>query len=300
MMIKILKWTGIVLGALIGLAALVIIALFAVGNARLARTYQIRPEMVAIPSDAASIAQGKQLVTGPGLCTDCHGDDLSGKVILDDPKVGYLPGSNLTPGNGGSASEFTDADWVLALRHGVSPEGKALLAMPSENYYYLSDQDLGAIIAYLKSLPPVDRNLGETKMSLLGKTLLAAGAFGKAAIPAEFIDHTGPRPAAVEPGINIQYGDYLVRIAGCRDCHGEDLAGGRNAAPGAPFAPSLTPAGSIGAWSKETFINDIRTSQASNSQAGSMPWSKVAQMTDGDLEAMYLYLRSLLAIKNDQ
>lgn len=140
MLAKILKWIGIVLGGLIGLAAVIILTLFIMGNARLHKRYTVEPETVVIPTDAAAIQEGQRRVTS--MCTHCHGEDLAGKIILDDPSVGYVAASNLTPGKGGAGSEFSDADWVLALRHGVDPEGRALLAMPSGSYYYLSDYDL--------------------------------------------------------------------------------------------------------------------------------------------------------------
>jgi hypothetical protein len=104
--------------------------------------------------------------------------------------------------------------------------------MPAHNYYYMSDQDLCELIAYLKTLPPVDHDMGEPEMSLVGKVMLAAGAFGPNAIPAETIDHTGARPAVIETGTNPKYGGYLVQLEGCRDCHGDDYSGGKSPEPG--------------------------------------------------------------------
>lgn len=291
MLLKVLKWIGILLAGLIGLAAVLIIVLYVIGNARLTRRYSIQPEAVIIPTDTASIQQGQRLATR--LCSHCHGENFSGTVILNDPTIGYISASNLTPGKGGSGNALTDADWVLALRHGVDPEGRPLLGMPSEYYYYMNDQDLGAMIAYLKTLPSVDKDLGETKMSFVGTVLLSAGAFGDAALPAETIGHTGPRPPAVAPGITVEYGDYLVRLGACRDCHGKQLAGGHSPAPGSPLAPNLTPGGIAGAWSQRTFINTARTTQDTT-----MPWSELAQMNDSELQAVYLYLKSLPAEKS--
>ena len=291
MLAKTLKWIGIGLGGLIILAGLLVIAMYAMGNARLTRHYDIQPEAVIVPTDEAAIQQGQRLITR--LCAHCHGQDFSGKVILDDPSVGYIPASNLTPGKGGAGSEFSDADWTRALRFGVDPEGRALLGMPSENYYYTNDQDLGAMIAYLKSLPPVDHELGETKLNTIGTVLFTAGAFGDAALPAEVIDHSGPRPPVVVAGVSVEYGGYLVRLGGCRDCHGKQLSGGHSPAPGSPLAPNLTPGGIASAWSQRTFISAARTSPD-----GEMPWSELAQMSDPELQAMYLYLKSLPAEKS--
>ena len=67
----------------------------------------------------------------------------------------------------------------------------------------------------------------------------AAGVFGKHALPAETIDHTGPRPAVTEAGMNARYGEYLARLGCCRDCHWEDFSGGKSPEPGSPPAPDL-------------------------------------------------------------
>lgn len=144
------------------------------------------------------------------------------------------------------------------------------------------------MIAYLKTLQPVDNELGETKMTFMGTILLAAGAFGDAALPAEAIDHTGPRPPAVAAGVTEQYGGYLVRLGSCRDCHGEKLTGGHSPEPGSPQTPGLTSSGMGGAWSQQTFISAARTTKDT-----SMPWSELAHMTDPELQAVYTYLKSL-------
>jgi len=284
---KILKWIGIVLGGLIILAAVLVGVLYAMANARLTKKYDVQVESVVIPTDQAAIEQGKKWATV--LCADCHGADFSGKPLVDDKTVGFVPAPNLTSGEGGAGGEFTDADWILALRHGVDPhEGRAFIGMPSMNFYYVNDQDLGAIIAYIKSVPPVDHEMGEPNLSFMGKVILGAGGFGKNILPAEVINHTGTRPSAVAPGINVEYGGYLVQIEGCRDCHGEDLTGGKSPEPGAPRAPDITSGGVGGEWSQETFITSVRTMNGKG-----MPWAILKPLDDSELEAIFMYLQSL-------
>ena len=125
--------------------------------------------------------------------------------------------------------------------------------------------------------------------------ILAAGGFGKDVLPAEVITHTGPPPSAGAPSIlvdyrnyNFDYGEYLVRISGCRDCHGEDLTGGQSPEPGAPYAPDLTSSGVGGTWSKETFIAAARTMKGKG-----MPWMVLKPLDDPELEAILLYMQSL-------
>ncbi len=290
---KVFKWMGIVVGGLIGLIALVVIVLYFVGNARMSRAYDVQPEVVTIPTDAGAIEEGRRWATSLG-CKSCHGENLSGEIMIDDSTLGYIPTPNLTPGAGGAGGEFTDADWILSIRHGIDPhEGRALLGMPSGNYFYMTDEDFGELIAYLKSIPPVDNDLGEIRLTFMTKVLLAAGAFGENALPAEFIDHTSARPAVIAPGPSVEYGGYLVRIIGCRDCHGAELAGGKNPEPGAPPGPNVTPGGSLGTWSLEDFLTATRTRKSEN-----MPWEDFAHMSDHELEAIFLYLRSLPASEN--
>jgi mono/diheme cytochrome c family protein len=286
MITKIAKWIGILLGSLIVLAAILGSVLVSKGNARLAKKYEVQIEAVAIPTDQESIERGRKWAAV--LCADCHGMDYSGKLLIDDPVIGFLPASNLTSGQGGMASEFTDADWIQVLRHGIDPrEGRALIAMPSMNYYYLTDKDLGEVIAYMKTIPSMDHDLGEPKMSFMGKILLSAGAFGKDILPAESINHDGQHPAVIAPDVTVEYGGYLVRVTGCRDCHGQDLTGGKSPEPGAPPAPGITSSGVVGAWPKETFINQVRTLDGTG-----MPWLMLKPLNDAELEAIFLYLQS--------
>ncbi|MBM3179250.1 MAG: cytochrome c [Chloroflexi bacterium] len=291
---KIFKWIGVVLGGLIGLIVLLAIGLYFVGNARMNKTYNIQPEAVTIPTDEGSIERGQRWARSLG-CTGCHGEDLSGTVMFDDPALGYIPVPNLTAGEGGAGRDFTDADWILAVRHGIDPhEGRPLLGMPSGDYSYMTDEDLGELIAFLKSAPPVENDLGEIRLTFLAKVMLAAGAFGEEVLSAEIIDHSGAaRPSPVEPGASVEYGDYLVRIVGCRTCHGAELAGGKHPEPGAPPGPNITPGGSFGEWSLE----DFRTAAATR-QSKYMPWEAFAGMSNHELEAIYLYLQSLPALEN--
>ncbi|MCL5950963.1 MAG: c-type cytochrome [Chloroflexi bacterium] len=206
--------------------------------------------------------------------------------MFEDPSLGHIDAPNLTPGKGGIGKDYTDADWVRSLRHGVGPDGKPLLVMPSADFYNLSDQDLGDIIAALKSLPPVDKEMQDPALTPLGQVLLSAGAFGDI-IDAERIDHNGPRPTPVAPGATAAYGDYLVRTVGCRTCHGANLSGGKDPDPKAPPAPNLTQSGDLRNWSEADFLTAARTRKSEF-----MPWKDLSRMTDDELKVIWLYLQS--------
>jgi mono/diheme cytochrome c family protein len=184
-----------------------------------------------------------------------------------------------------------EADWVRAIRHGIDPDGKPLFVMPAKDFYYLNDQDLGQIIAYLKSLPPVDNAVNEKSFALPGRVLLGLGVFGDV-LNAETIDHTGPRPDSPAAGVTAAYGEYLVRTFGCSTCHGPQLSGGQSSDPGMPPGPNLTPGGPMVYWTQDTFISTVRTRQSEW-----MPYQSLAKMSDDELGALWLYLGSLPALE---
>jgi mono/diheme cytochrome c family protein len=282
-MLKVLKWIGIALGGLLGLAILAVVVIYFVYGARMERRYTISPETIAIPTDAASLERGRRLVVA-AQCQDCHGEDLAGLVTVDDPAMGRLYASNLTAGRGGVGRHFGDADWVRALRHGVGPDGRSLLVTPAQYYYYLSDADVGAIIAYIKSLPPVDKELPTPEVGPLGRVLLTV-IEPPEWLPAEKIDHSAPRPPAPSPGVTAAYGEYLVRTGACMACHSID---GPNL--------SAAPGGGLASWSEAEFIRAIRDGRKPDGQtidSKEMPLRSLRYHTDDDLRAMLLYLRAL-------
>jgi cytochrome c553 len=286
---KILKWFGISLGVLL---VIILVVFYFKGDGMLKRTYSLAPEAVSIPTDAASIARGKHFVGA--ICLDCHGPDLAGKNLIKAP-FATIDSANLTPSESGAGSEFKDADWVRALRHGVDDKGRSLVVMPAQVFWNFSDQDLGDIVAYLKTLPPVDKQHNDPKVNALGKIMFGAGLFGKDIVPANGIAHT-QRPAAVPVGVTAEYGQYLVNVTGCHDCHGAQLAGGKSTKPGAIDAANLTPGGDLKTWSKADFINTLRTGVAPNLHKlnpDEMPWKYVSTYSDDELTAIFLSLQAL-------
>jgi mono/diheme cytochrome c family protein len=293
---KFLKWLGIGFGVLIALVVLAATGLYAIGSQRLSRPYRIEPETVSVPTDNATLEAGQRWTAI--YCAHCHGDDAGGQAFIVDPMIGTINASNLTAGQGGIGAAYTDGDWVRSLRHGVSPAGRPLLAMPSHEYYFLSDADLGAIIAYLKHASPVDRAWDPPNVTFTGRIMIAAGVFGEAALPAEIIDHISERPAAPQPGVSAAYGEYLVKTGGCATCHGGAMAGGRPPMPGEPPGPNLTPGGALAQWSEADFITAIRTGQKPNGAkiSSAMDLKSLANLTDDEMRAMFLYFQSLPAL----
>jgi mono/diheme cytochrome c family protein len=281
---KFLKWTGIILGVAVLVLFLAGTGLVLSTNARLNKVYTIQVEAVSIPTDAASLERGEHLVSI--YCSSCHGENFGGKEFFNDPALAIVDAANLTNGKGGVGNYYTDEDWVRTIRHGVKPDGRSIFVMPSSDFYYFSDNDLGQVIAYLKTLPPVDREATTLQTGLMGKVLTGLGLLGDV-FPAENIPHD-IRPESVPVSDSAEYGEYLTKTFGCQTCHGENYAGGQSPEPGAPPGPNLTPGGNLANFTDEVFINFIRARQSEF-----MPFESLGKMNDEELTAIWLYLQSL-------
>lgn len=282
----------ILLSVLLGLIGAAVAAVYLGSDTRLNTIYQITVDLPTIPTDATSIERGSHLAVAVTGCADCHASRLEGKVFVDAPPFRAVA-ANLTRGAGGVGGTYSDADWVRAIRHGVNPAGKPLLLMPSQHFAALSDDDLAALIAYLKSVPPVDNQLLPTEMRTLGRVLLLAGQLPP--FPAEVIDHTSARREAPPPAATVEYGRYLTTIGACAECHGQQLAGSPPVEEGAPPGPNLTPGGQLADWVEADFRRAMREGITPNGHRlnAAMPWRVYSQMSDEELEAIYRYLMSL-------
>jgi len=289
---RVLKWVGYVVGGLVAVIVLCISVVYVVTSSRMGKTYPTEAEAVAIPTDPAAIERGRHLAVAVGKCTDCHGDNLAGKMISDDPVFARLWSSNLTSGKGGIGSSYTDADYVRAIRYGVRRDGKPLIFMPSDAFNHFNDADLGSIIAYVKSVPPVDQTTSPPSIGPIARVLSVTTAFPL--IPARNINRNAPRPALVAVGVTKEYGDYLLATGGCKNCHNSNLSGGEKIQ--GVQVPNLTPAG-IGKWTEADFTKVLRTGVRPDGRILSaiMPYAYTRFLTDDEIKAMWMYLQSLPA-----
>jgi cytochrome c553 len=271
---KFLKWAGILLGGLVGLAVLAGGVFYPVGMEKLTRSYP------GIPVETVSVSKGADAVTRGGHiaaiwgCTRCHGADLSGTLITSDPIegaipiLGTIPASNLTSGKGGIAGTYTATDWVRAIRHGLKPNGQAEILMG--DYSSLSDQDLGDLMAYLKQVSPVDTTVSEPQFGPVFPIAPAVGIFAPAA---ERIAHDAPRPADPTPGATQEYGRYLSVI--CSECHGNSVAR------------------KLGSWNRDDFMRAFRSGYLSNGKklGPIMSSQTFRELSDLELTALWLYFK---------
>jgi cytochrome c1 len=293
----ILKWIGIVLGGLVVLIAIAGVSIYFASEARLNATFDVPEESMSFYNNDEAVALGEHLAVIRG-CTDCHSEDLGGKVMIADPMLGMVYASNLTAGAGGIGESYSDESLARAIRHGVGADDNGLLVMPSEEFFIFSDEDVNALVAYIRSLPAVDREPEETKLSLLGRALFMAGQLPP--LSAEVIDHNATRPAAPQVAADADYGEYLAIT--CTGCHGKDFAGAPipGAPPDTPPSANLTPGGSLANWDEAGFIQALRTGVTPDGKTldpAQMPWPATAVMSDLELQALWRYLQSLPAVQ---
>ncbi|MGH7958987.1 MAG: c-type cytochrome [Opitutaceae bacterium] len=291
-MSRFLEILGYIAAGFVVLVAIAATTVYFVSNGRMTKTHVVTPRPVTIPGDAVAIARGKHLAETRG-CNECHGQDYAGNKVIEDTAMGTLHGPNLTRGKGGRVASFKDEDWVRAIRHGVGPDQRGLFLMPSEEYVHFSDEDLGAIIAYLKTVPAVARERVPIVLGPVSRVLLATG---KMQLPADQIDHANVKPAFVQPGITKEYGGYVAN--GCIGCHGPNLSGGKIPVgpPNWPEAANLTPhdGARIAKWTEADFLTVMRTAKRPDGTELDPVMPRLfGQMDDVELKALWAYFKTL-------
>ncbi len=289
---KIFKRLAKGLGVLLGLIALFIGIVYFITSRRMAQTFQVKDHPVPVYTAAADIAEGKRLYISRG-CGDCHGENQAGKTFIDDPAIGKFTGSNLTTGKGGVLASRNDLDLEKAIRHGVGKDGRALLLMPATDFQGMSNQDVGRIIAYMRTVPAVDNTPPALRAGPVGRILYFLGKI-PVFISAEKIDHNAEPVSEVKPGLTVEYGKYIAQT--CTGCHNYQLTGGpiQGAPPEWPPASNITNAGLKG-YNEEQFITALRTGKRPNGSEinAIMPWRNLSKMTDTEIKALFQYLKTL-------
>ena len=288
---RVLKWIGFGAAGVVILFAIGLTIVYALSSRAMSREYAVTVPPLLIPTDFTSVARGRHLATAISQCANCHGDNLAGKVFVDNAVMGQLYAANLTRGKGGIGGSYSDTDYVRAIRHGLGRDRRPLLAMPSNAFFTMSDADVASLVAYLKTVPAVDAVLPPKRIGPLARALYVATDFPL--VPAEEVPHDQPRPAAVAPGVSREYGNYLANIGGCKSCHLKDLNGGVPV-EGNVITANLTPTG-IGKWTQADFVKAMRSGIRPDGRvlSAAMPWPYMRLMTDDELAALWVYLRSL-------
>jgi mono/diheme cytochrome c family protein len=294
---KVAKWVAIGFGGVAVLAGGAVFAGLQLADSRMARKVEVPVVAVTVRADAQSIERGKYLFASRG-CVDCHGTNGAGRVFLDDGNGLRIKGPDITPAPRGVVARYQPQDWVRAIRHGVSPTGRPLMIMPSEDYNRFTDADLGSLVAYLQSLPPADGTPAEVSLPLVPKMLYG---FGMITDAASKIDHRLPPQQPVAEGVTLEHGAYVANM--CIGCHGAQLTGGRipGSPPDWPPASNLRPGNTSGMAAyadAQAMLKLFKTGKRPDgSEVKVMPFESLREMSETDVRALHLYLQSLKPAK---
>jgi len=286
------KWIGGLAVLLVVVGGGLVIAANLLFDRKRDRVVALEVKGVTVVSDEAALARGKYLFASRG-CGDCHAATGAGRVFIDDPASGFVVRSpNIT--SGGVVAKYSDVDWVRAIRHGVRPDGRALFVMPSEDYNRFTDVDVAALIAYLRSMPPVAGEGASFQVPLPVKALYATGVIKDAA---EKIDHSLPPATPVAEGVTAEHGKYVANL--CLGCHGPGLAGGKipGGPPDWPAASNLTPGPGTVMTAYDT-ADKLKAMFRSGKRANGtpiavMPFDTLRELNDTDVAAVLAYLKTL-------
>ena len=282
-----MKWGGASLAALLSTAVTLLSLILIVGLFKLhARTAPAPVTKVA--GTPEQIQRGKAI--SDGFCSACHSKTgtLTGGLDIGEHfpvSIGSLVSSNLTPA--GQLSRWSDGDIFRAIRNSVDPDGRWLIIMSYTNAGNLSDEDIRAVIAYIRSLPAIGKPTDNRPdhLNLLGIAMLGAGMLPKGK-PVSIGPITAPPASSTS-----LYGEYILSYQDCRGCHGAKLTGG---VPGqlGPLGPDLN---LVKGWKLEEFVATMRTGVDPNGHELSkeMPWRPIGRMSDEELSAVYEYLTHL-------
>lgn len=318
---RILKGLGIVVGVLAVLVMGLVVFVQLTWNRPVSRPV---PEMTA-PNDAETVARGEYLYNYTQICWLCHGSEGShspgepqaGGREFDateiGPGFGYLYGSNVTPDTETGIGAWSDGELVRAIREGLDREGRLIFPiMEAEWYHGMSDEDTLALVAYMRSLPPMRNEVPPNRLSFAAKALMALGMV-KPQPPI-----TGPVVAAPR-GATAEYGQYLALHGSmCAGCHTPRSPNTGVYDMTRPFAggdfliheegldttgTNLTPDGAagIGDWTEGQFVTAMRRGVRPDGtvMVAFMPWPVYSRWTEEDLRAIWLHLRSLAPITHE-
>lgn len=261
-------------------------------NASMAMVYDVPLPAVQRSSEPAVLARGKHLAESIGGCSskDCHGADFGGGAPIKLGPLGTIRGPNIT--GGGRGAEYSDSELARLISHGIKRDGHGVRFMPAPDFAWWPDDDVAALVSYLRTVPTVGRPSGDSELGILAKVLDRKGMLPLDG--ARRIDHRN-RPIAPAPAPTAAYGAFLVNA--CRGCHGAELSGGP--IPGAPaemaIPLNITPdATGIKGWTFADFDKLLSTGIRKNGKHLDplMPVAELGKFNDVERHALWAYLES--------
>ena len=283
------KWALRIVGGLALLVMLALAAVYLLSERVLEREYAVEAERITVPTDSASVAEGRRLAAIRGCYDGCHGEGTEGGVFFGPPGVqGLLMGRLVAPDLGRLAREWTVEELELAVRHGIRPDGTSTLAMPSSMYQGLSDEDFGKIVAFLRSRGGSTGPTTEIRLGPLARFFVLRGVFEPRAVE---IDHERSPPDTTPVVDTLAHGEYLARTV-CTECHGLDFEGGGETGSAPPLAV-------VAGYGPDEFARLMATGEpVGDRELGLMRGvsrSRFSHFTAAEVAALYAFLRQRVA-----
>jgi mono/diheme cytochrome c family protein len=286
---RFVRWVAFVAIGLVAVAAIGYGIIVVASNRAIDQRVAVTPPPLVLGH--GTVERGRHLFNAVSSCVVCHGTDGGGGPFINAPAMAVLNAPNLTRGPGGVGAAYTDADYDRAIRRGIRADGTRLLVMPSWAYAAFSNDDAASVIAFIRTLAPVDRVTPRVRLGPMGRVLIATH---KLPFDATRIEDEAP-PAPPTSITTVEFGKYLARVGGCMSCHGAHLSGGHLAgSPDDPPAANLTPT-ALASWSSADFIRTLTKGRnpAGHTLNPFMPWRTLRNMTDDELTAIYEYLKTV-------
>lgn len=290
---KLLRWFGALVGIVLAVGGLFVAWQVHAYDASMTKVYDVPLPAIVVPNDPATLARGRHLAESLGGCLACHGSDLAHARKDELGPLGVMQAPNITTGRNGVLSQYSDAELARLILHGIKKDGRSVTFMPSQDINWLPPEDVAAIIAFVRSMPPVDTEPNVMGFSVLMKVLDRMEMMQ--ADVARRIDHAR-RERAPSPAPTAAYGLFIGKL--CKGCHGDGLAGGPipGAPPEIPVPLNLTPdATGLKDWSYDDFARLMREGVRKNGKKLDpfMPLDTMKAMNDTEMQALWAYLRTL-------
>ncbi|MEZ5983882.1 MAG: c-type cytochrome [Parvularculaceae bacterium] len=277
---KPLKIAAITAAALGGLALASYAAVWLLGERIIARKYSVPAISITHSTDAAVIDHGRRMSEVAG-CRGCHSADLNGKLFGEARFVYRMTTANLPR----LAATYSDEDFARSIRHGVKPNGRSVIGMPSPAFYDMRHEDLSAIISYIRTMPDKGERLPRSETWILGRIEFLQGLYPP---EASTIDHNAPQ-RIYDFSNQLELGEYLARIA-CSECHGINFEGAPEG-PGPGLPPDLTIAA---AYPSDAFAHLLRTGEPLGGRdlelMDDVARDRFIHFTDEEVEAIHAFL----------
>ncbi len=272
-----MRWIRRIAAVLAALVILILAVIYGGSEWIIRRGHAVPLRQIAIPRDAASIAEGGRLARAYA-CLDCHKQKAQGAVLFEAAAVGRI----VAPAFASVAPSYSDAELVRLIRHGVRRDGAGQIIMPSDAYVHMADEDVARIVAWMRTLKPAPADVtGRSSYGPVGRALLLAGKIPMWVMPGE-IASPARRPADV--------GGYYVgsMCAACHALHEEKVM-----ADTGDVAPPL--AMMAASYGDAEFAELLRTGKLIGGRKGKMmplvAPSAFSSYTPEEVAAIHAYLK---------